>query len=114
MPVIRIETNVTVDPSARAAFLADLSRLAATMLHKPEGYMVVGLNDGLAMLFGGEDSPMAYVEAKSIGLTAAGAADVSKTLTAFLGERLGIDAARIYIEMASPDGKLWGWKGGTF
>ena len=113
MPVIRIETNVTVDPSAKPAFLADLSRLGAGLFHKPETYVMAALDDGRAMVFGG-DGPAAYVEAKSIGLTTSDAAEISKILTAFLGERLGVGADRVYIEMSAPEGRLWGWNGKTF
>lgn len=114
MPVIRIDTNVSVGPAAQAPLLADLSRLAAQLLAKPEAYVLVHLHPGQAMVFGGTDAPMAYVEAKSIGLTPADCPRLSKALTAFLAERLNIDPARIYIEFASPAGEMWGWNGETF
>lgn len=112
MPVIRIDTNVPVDPAG--PLLADLSRLAASLFAKPEGYVMVHLHAGQPMLFAGSDAPLAYVEAKSIGLSAAEAPRLSAAVCAFLAERLGIDSARIYIEFSAPAGEMWGWNGATF
>ncbi len=114
MPLIRIDTNVAVDPPARAGLLAELSVLAAASLDKAEDYVMVGLHPGQAMLFAGSDAPTAYVEAKSIGLSPAATADLSRALCAFVAERLGVDPTRIYIEFSAPAGAMWGWNGGTF
>ncbi|MDA8231672.1 MAG: phenylpyruvate tautomerase MIF-related protein [Magnetospirillum sp.] len=114
MPMIRVETNQPVADGSVAAFLADLSRLAASALGKPEAYVMVSLDAGRAMLFAGTDAPAAYVEVKSIGLQRAQTAPLSQALSGFLRERLGVDPSRVYIEFAAAEGAMWGWNGGTF
>lgn len=114
MPFIRIETNQSVTDEAAKPLLADLSRLAARLLGKPEDYVMVALRPGQAMSFAGSGAPLAYVEAKSIGLEAGQAPGLSRAICDFLAKRLGIPPDRIYIEFASAPGELWGWNGETF
>ncbi len=114
MPVIRIDTNALVEKAREKVVLADLSQLAASLLGKPEDYVMVHLHAGQTMLFAGTDGPLAYVELKSIGLKSADCAELSKALSAFLQERLGIEPSRIYIEFTAAAGSMWGWNGATF
>lgn len=114
MPLIRVETNQPVANEDGRVFLAELSTLAASLLGKPEDYVMVALHSSSAMRFAGSDAPLAYVEVKSIGLQAAQTAGLSKAICRFLQERLGVGPARIYIEFASPAGEMWGWNSGTF
>jgi len=114
MPMIRVETNQKVSDDTAKALLADLSRLAADSLGKPESYVMVALHPGQAMLFAGTDAPLAYVEVKSIGLPTGQTKALSNALCTFVHQRLGVDPSRVYIEFAAPQGALWGWNGGTF
>jgi phenylpyruvate tautomerase PptA (4-oxalocrotonate tautomerase family) len=114
MPFITISSNQHLDAEAETALAKDLSALAATLLAKPENYVMVHLHLGQTMAFAGSDAPLAYAEVKSIGLQTGQAAPVSKGLSDFLHARLGIDPARVYIEFAPVPGALWGWNGATF
>jgi len=114
MPTLRIVTNVQVPATDRPALLARASLTLAEMLGKPESYAMAILEDGRDMLFAGTEAPAAYVELKSIGLPEGRAATYSRTLCDLLGSELGIPADRVYIEMASPAPRLFGWNGGTF
>ncbi|NEX19293.1 hypothetical protein G3480_03025 [Thiorhodococcus mannitoliphagus] len=114
MPTLRITTNAQVPGAERAGFLAKASQTVAEMLGKPESYVMVVLEEGRDMLFGGTDEPTAYLELKSLGLPESKSADFSSALCALLGETLGIAAGRIYIEFAAPPRHLFGWNGGTF
>jgi len=59
MPLLNIETNCPVSPDLEKTLLADLSKLAAQQLGKPEAYVMVRINAGNTMLFAGSDQPLA-------------------------------------------------------
>jgi phenylpyruvate tautomerase len=114
MPTLRILTNVRVSPEDRPNLLARASRTVATMLHKPESYVLAIIEDQRDLLFGGSPDPAAYLELKSLGLAEARTPEYSKVLCDLLADTLNIPAGRIYIEFAAPPAHLFGWNGGTF
>ena len=114
MPLLKIQTNQAVDADLQNALVRKASQQVAEMLGKPERYVMVSLEHNPAMLFGGSDQPLAYLELKSIGLPASKTGDFSRRLSELLGEELGLPADRIYIEFADAERHLWGWNGGTF
>ncbi len=67
MPLLRIQTNQPVEQAKRQELLSIASRLVAEQLGKPEQYVMVSLEPDHSMLFAGLDSPLAYLELKSIG-----------------------------------------------
>ena len=114
MPLLKIQTNQDLDQLDRSAVLKQLSAVAADMLGKPERYVMVSLEHNPAMLFGGEDAPLAYLELKSIGLPGERTTEFSSRLCELVSGNLQIPAERIYIEFAGAERHLWGWNGGTF
>ena len=114
MPLLKIETNQPVDADAQSRLISTASQQVAALLGKPERYVMVSLQENPAMLFGGSDDPLAYLELKSIGLPEARTADMSAALAGLLAEKMGLPPDRIYIEFADAARNMWGWKGGTF
>lgn len=114
MPYLLIKTNVTLGAEVGQALLRQASPRLAQALGKPERYVMVALEHSCPMLFGGSDTPVAYLELKSIGLPKDRTAELSALLTRMLQEELGIAADRVYIEFADATGPLWGWNGATF
>jgi len=114
MPYLNIQTNADIGPKQQAELLDQASRLVAGMLGKPESYVMVALQAGVAMRFGGSDAPLAYLELKSLGLPKARSAELSATLSEWVGQVLAIPAARVYIEFSDPKRSMWGWNSGTF
>ncbi len=114
MPLLRIQTNRPMDASTQKSLISRASLAVADMLGKPERYVMVSIEHNPAMLFGGSDEPLAYLELKSIGLPESGTRDFSQTLATLLNEELGLPADRIYIEFADAPRAMWGWNGGTF
>lgn len=114
MPLLKIQTNQAIDSTQQTALLKRLSVAVATMLGKPERYVMVILEHNPAMLFAGDASLLAYLELKSIGLPGERTQEFSRTLCNLVGETLGIATDRIYIEFAGAERHLWGWNGGTF
>jgi phenylpyruvate tautomerase PptA (4-oxalocrotonate tautomerase family) len=114
MPLLKIQTNVVVAPEVRSAVLEATSRAVAEMLGKPERYVMVTLEAGTPMRFGGSDAPCSYLELKSIGLPDDRTADFSRILCATVGAALNVPKERIYIEFSVAEPHLWGWNGETF
>ncbi len=112
MPLLSIESNAT--PSDRDGFLAEASHEVATMLGKPESYVMVRYAHNPDMRFAGSDEPLAYCELKSLGLPEDRTAEFSERLCRLLQERLGVPPARTYIEFGNGVRHLWGWNGATF
>jgi len=114
MPLLKIQTNAALDANAAKALVAEASRAVADLLGKPERYVMVSLETAATMAFGGDTSPLAYLEMKSIGLPPGRTAALSKALCELMNKALGVSADRVYIEFADAQGHLWGWNGGTF
>ncbi|WP_018954786.1 phenylpyruvate tautomerase MIF-related protein [Thioalkalivibrio sulfidiphilus] len=114
MPLLSIETNQRADDASIAQLLKLTSRALAEQLGKPERYVMVRFQHNPDMLFAGEDTPLAYLEMKSIGLSESETGDLSALLCRLVEEELKVPRDRIYIEFASAPRKLWGWNGGTF
>ena len=112
MPLLNVRTNVTVDDTGAA--LKRLSAAVAEILGKPESYVMVALEEGVPMLFAGSDAPLAYLELKSLGLPEDRSAEFSAALCDVVGELLGVESGRVYIEFAGPPRHLWGWDRRTF
>jgi phenylpyruvate tautomerase PptA (4-oxalocrotonate tautomerase family) len=114
MPLLKIETNQPVDTEATRNLVNKASQQVAALLGKPERYVMVSLQENPAMRFGGSDSPLAYLELKSIGLPEARTAELSQALAELMQSELGLPPERIYIEFADAPRNMWGWNGGTF
>ncbi len=111
MPFLKIETNVSVD---EAAVAAKASAHAAGLLGKPEQYVLVVVESGRTLFFGGSDQAAAFVTLKSLGLEEGRCKALSAELCDFLEAELGIPKNRVYIEFAGPPAAMFGWNGGTF
>mgnify|MGYP001636555164 CR=1 FL=1 len=114
MPFLKLNTNVTINSQQTPTLLSELSKLIAQETGKPERYVLVELSENKAMLFGGTDAPLAYLECKSIGLSASQAKSISAVVGRLLKESLQLEADRIYIEFSNCPGEFWGWNGSTF
>lgn len=114
MPYLNVQTNVRMDAAGKTDFITKASQTTASILGKPESYVMVNIDSGNAMLFGGSDAPLAYVQLKSLGLPEAQTTAFSQTLCELIQTELGIDAGRIYIEFSAPERHMWGWDGSTF
>lgn len=112
MPLLRIATNSQIDD--KAALLPKASAKVAQLLGKPERYVMVEIQDQMAMIFDGKTDPLAYLELKSIGLPEDKTGELSAGLCELISGELGINADRIYIEFADAQRHMWGWNQGTF
>ncbi len=114
MPYLKLNTNVAIDDAQAPKLLSQLSQIVAQETGKPERYVMVEVNAEKAMLFAGDRKPLAYLECKSIGLSARQAKSLSAALSPLLGTALAIPPDRIYIEFSHCPAQFWGWNGSTF
>lgn len=114
MPYLKLNTNIELDRPAQSELARTLSQLLAAETRKPERYVMVEINAGKVMLFGGADAPLAYLECKSIGLTTLQAKALSTKLSEHLMATFGLPADRVYIEFSDCNPAFWGWNGSTF
>lgn len=114
MPLLKITTSTDPTP-ANDKLLANLSKLVAERLGKPESYVMTAIEHPARMTFGGTTDPTCYVEVKNIGRFSP---EKTQSLSAELCERLsaglGVQKNRIYIEFTDAQGYLWGHDGDTF
>jgi len=114
MPLLRIQTNIPLTDEKTNALASSASRAVADMLGKPERYVMISVEENPAMLFGGSDQPLAYLELKSIGLPENRTPELSATLAELLQQQLDLAADRVYIEFTDAPRAFWGWNAGTF
>jgi phenylpyruvate tautomerase PptA (4-oxalocrotonate tautomerase family) len=114
MPTLIVRTNAEIPVERRKVVLEALSGAVAEQLGKPESYVMVLLETSPDMLFGADDSPMAYLELKSLGLPEERTPALSRALCGLMETHFGVSPRRVYIEFASPPRHLFGWDGGTF
>lgn len=114
MPYLKIQTNQTLSVDSARQLARKASTLVASLLGKPESYVMTAVENNPAMTFAGTDEPLAYLELKSIGLPEAITADASRALCELVSTEAAIDSARIYIEFSDAARKMWGWDKGTF
>ena len=114
MPVLKVDTNLQMEETQRQAATLQLSSAVATMLGKPESYVMVMLRSEPSLCFAGTTEKCAYVELKSIGLPADSTKSFSAELCQQLDKLLGIPASRVYIEFSDAQRHLFGWNSSTF
>lgn len=114
MPLLKIESNVSVPDEKQQALLAALSKTVVKIVGKPEQYVMVTFGKA-AVQMSGADGDAAFVDVRSIGgLTD----DVNRKLTQqichLLRDSLGISPDRIYVNFIDVKAGNWGWNGNTF
>lgn len=114
MPYLKIETNVVLDSAGEKALARKTSLLVAELTGKPERWVMVRVVCAASLVFGGADEPAAFVEFKSIGLSAEACPRLAEALCEFLRAEIGVRPDRAYIEFKDLDRGLFGWKSGTF
>ncbi|MCP5197214.1 MAG: ABC transporter substrate-binding protein [Gammaproteobacteria bacterium] len=114
MPMLALQISIPLSNQQRHALLAPLSQIVAECIGKPERYVMIAIDEA-TMSMGGDESPAAYADIRSIGgLSGAVNRKLSERVSALLEERLGIPPARIYLGFTSVSAENWGWNGGTF
>jgi phenylpyruvate tautomerase PptA (4-oxalocrotonate tautomerase family) len=113
MPLLKIETTVTLSEEKQKALLASFSKMVAGTIGKPEQYVMVTLGHA-AILMSGRPGDAAFVEVRSIGgLTNEVNRKLSEQVCHLLKDALGISTDRIFLNFTDVNGGNWGWNGNT-
>jgi len=114
MPMLKIQTNVSVPQGKRDSLLKNFSRTIAQQLGKPEQYMMVSLEAERPMVFAGTSEPAAFLELRAIGLPAGKTGLLATLLCDLAKAELNVPKERTYINFTDVPPNLWGWNGETF
>ena len=115
MPMTRVQLSVELADDAKSGLLADISAQVASGLGKPESYMMVVVETGVAISMAASADPAALVEVRSVGTIDDGQAkSLSATLCGLINDRAGVQPGRIYVNFAGVPGAMWGYDGRTF
>ncbi|GFP84375.1 macrophage migration inhibitory factor homolog [Phtheirospermum japonicum] len=115
MPTLNLYTNVPVDGVVASDILKDATKAVAKIIGKPESYVMIVVNGGVPISFGGTEEPAAYGEIVSIGgLGPSINAKLSATIAEILQTKLSIDASRFYIKFYDAQRSFFGFNGSTF
>ena len=114
MPLLSIETSLK-EVSDKENLLKSISKEVATLLSKPESYVMTTLKSGILMTFAGTLEPSCYIQIKNIGtLGRDETKKISGRICALIEESMKIPSSRIYIRMEDVSPHMWGWDGSTF
>lgn len=110
MPLLRIQTNV----EKPGELLQRGTELVARELNKPVEYIQVIVQTAVKQSFAGTEEPNAFVELRSLGLSADQAKSLSRSLAELLKRELHLRPERVFVNFTDFDRKMWGWNGSTF
>ena len=113
MPMIKVETTVSLSEEKRDILKAELGK-AISIMGKPESYLMINLVDNQDLYFGGNKLDKgAYVEVKALGNIDAGQSDkMTAKVCEILNTQLGISGDVVYVAYFGTSN--WGWNGRNF
>ena len=115
MPCLNLSTNVNLDGVDTSSILSEATSAVASIIGKPEAYVMVVLKGSVPIAFGGTEQPAAYCELVSIGGLSP---DVNKKLSAaiatILEKKLSVPKDRYFLKLYDTKGSHFGWNGSTF
>ncbi|XP_073034452.1 uncharacterized protein [Primulina eburnea] len=115
MPTLNLFINTPVDGVVASDILKDATKAVAETIGKPESYVLILVNGGVQISFGGSEEPAAYGELISIGgLSPSVNGKLSSIIAEILQTKLSIDSSRFYIKFYDVHGSFVGYNGSTF
>ena len=113
MPLIDTKITMKITDEQKEALKADFGRLIAT-LNKPESYLMVGIEDGYDLWFGGKKLDKgAYVAVSLLGdAPKASYEKLTGQICDLLSDKLGIPGNAVYVTYHPVSD--WGWNGSNF
>lgn len=114
MPFIHISTTEAISDAKVDALKAHLGKAVSLLPGKSEAYLMVRLDGGCKLYFGGtNDVPAAMCEVSVFGRAGREACDaLTARICEILSETLGVAADRCYVKFMFTD--TWGFAGGLF
>ena len=116
MPFLKIQvSSPSISETSSSALQSEGALIISQETGKSLDFVMILVESGAKLSFGGRAAPAAYIEVKSVGkLTSDVAAKLSGRLCALVESELSIPKDRVYIEFQESARHLWGWDGKTF
>ena len=114
MPYIHVQTNAHEDEIKQEIVLKDATKTVADITGKPAEKVMVALQSGVPMAFGGQEETCAFVHLKSLGLPESENQRYVKALCDLLENTLHIHPGRIFVQLSDHPRHLWGCDGKAF
>ncbi|KAH1087039.1 hypothetical protein GYH30_018526 [Glycine max] len=99
MPCLNLSTNVNLDGVDTSSILSEATSTVASIIGKPEAYVMIVLKGSVPISHGGSEQPAAYGELVSIGGLSP---DVNEKLSAgiasILENKLSVPKSRFYLK----------------
>lgn len=113
MPMIKVETTVSLPKEKRDVLKAELGK-AISIMGKPESYLMINLVDQQDLYFGGNKLDKgAYVEIKALGsVNGVKSNSMTAKVCEILESQLGIPGDAVYVSYFGTAN--WGWNGSNF
>jgi len=109
MPYINVSTSAKVNDKGK--LLEEITILISSLTNKSKSFVMAKIEDNCQMYFD-DDSPSCFLEIKSIG--SLNSSEMTKPISDFVYEKMGIPIDRIYISFEDVPASLWAWNGRTF
>ncbi len=107
MPLVRIQTNTSLDGDSENRLAAEATAIVARELGKPESITMAVVESGRSMTFGGTTEPTALIEVEGIELSADTAEGLSESFSNFSEDRLGVPASRTFVKLTTVPRGHW-------
>lgn len=113
MPFIDCKISKKLTEEEKESIKSELGRIIG-ILNKPESYLMVGIDDGYTLYFGGKKLENgAYVSVSLFGTASAEACGrTTKAVCDMLNKISGVAAENVYVTYHPV--KDWGWNGSDF
>ncbi|XP_065864062.1 uncharacterized protein [Euphorbia lathyris] len=100
MPCLYISTNVSLDGMDTDPIFSDATKAVASIIGKPEHFVMVILKGSVGISFNGNKEPAAYAEVVSMGgINKQVKRNLIETLGTILKNRLSIPTARFFLKV---------------
>ncbi len=115
MPLIKIECYGKMNDEKKSKLAGEMSKICASVMGKPEAYVMSTVEDGLVATMGGKSAASAFIEVKGIGGFSTSVNNkLSAEICACLNKETGISPSCVYINFTDVPASSWGWDGKTF
>ncbi|KAL1808114.1 hypothetical protein ACET3Z_025104 [Daucus carota] len=115
MPCLNISTNVSLDGVDTSSILSQATSTVATIIGKPEAYVMIVVKGSVPIAFGGTEQPAAFGELVSIGgLSPSVNKQLSAAIAEILETKLSVPKNRFFLKFFDSKGSDFGWNGSTF
>ena len=115
MPCLQIRVSIQLTDAQKDEAIKELSKMTASMIGKPEDYVMVILQDNVPMSMAGSRDPCCFMDLRSIGrIGKSENKKYSQQLTGWWSQHHKISPQRVYISFSNAAGENWGYGGDTF